>query len=651
MIHFIPRKVTKQPALLFSLAARVVGFAGSQGRGVPVPVRLLIYGLLALLLAAPPASAQFRVVPIQPFRTPNQAPATGRSVNATARTTALRLPFFDDFSTVTNRPDPALWQSDGNVYINNSLPINHPSVNVATFDGLNASGMPYDFAGTNAMGPTDTLTSQPIDLSGYSAADAIFLSFYWERKGLGEQPDATDSLRLQFLNFAGNWQTVWVQTGDTANNNFVQAFIPVTNSTFLHAGFQFRFGSFGRQSGAFDSWHVDYIYMNRGRSAEDRYIKDVACRRAVTPFLKRYTAMPLKQYLANPAAETADTIQTDIVNLFNNFNFTSFRFTVRDQLTGQVFQDYQQPASENIGALSAQAKIAQPQPLPASLAVERVALQSKFDVLTTDDQNPSIPTVNLRRNDTISGVTLLDNYYAFDDGTAEAAVQATQQQARIGMRFVLNKPDVVSGVRINLVPVVTDLTGKTFVISVWGNAQGRPGQALYQKQFTVKYPATRNGFVDFSFDYGVAVTDTFYVGWTQVSSTDILAVGFDKNSTFRNQILLNLGSSWDVSNLEGVPMIRPVIGGLATPPITGLEEPATTTPLRVYPNPNPGVLVWDNAALEQIDVMDLSGRLLMTARPANGQRQLNVTTLADGFYLVRLADGKRTTVQKIIIRK
>ncbi|WP_128544861.1 T9SS type A sorting domain-containing protein [Larkinella soli] len=564
----------------------------------------------------------------------------------------LTLPFFDDFSTVTSRPDPTLWQAGGNVYINNTLPINHPSVNVATFDGLKATGAPYDFTNSNAVGPTDTLTSLPIDLSGYTAADAVFLSFYWERKGLGELPDESDTLRLQFLNNTGVWKTVWKEMGAETNNNFVQTFVAVDRAEFMHAGFRFRFEAFGRLSGPFDSWHLDYIYLNRGRSAGDRFVKDIATRQAVTPYLKRYTAMPLKQYLANPAAETADSVRTDIVNLFNNFNFTTFRFLVRDEVSGRQVQDYQQTLSENIGSLSSQVRRVKPQPLPADFSGKRTVLRYTFDVLTTDDQNPSIPGVNLRRNDSISGVTVLDDYFAYDDGTAETALNVNQRQGRAGMRFILNVPDVVSGARINFVQISNDLTGRPFVLSVYGSNRGRPGNLLYQQSFVLKYPQTRNGFVDFKFDYGVAVKDTFYIGWTQLSEESLLAVGFDKNSPFGNQVFVNLGTSWEPGGVTGAPMFRPIIGGLNTAPITGIEEePAALSALRVFPNPNPGVLTWDHPALRRVEVLDLNGRPLLNVQPTEGQRQLDVGSLGNGFYLVRLSDGKRTVTQKLIISK
>ncbi len=158
--------------------------------------------------------------------------------------------------------------------------------------------------------------------------------------------------------------------------------------------------------------------------------------------------------------------------------------------------------------------------------------------------------------------------------------------------------------------------------------------------------------MEIPFEYSVAVTDTFYVGWTQVSEDYIVAIGFDKNSPFGNQVFEGRGSSWDPNNPGGVPMIRPVMGTGKEAPITGIEDDAeAATQLLVFPNPSSGVLIWKNPAIQQIEILDLNGRLLVNSRPAVGQNQLNVSQLADGFYLVRLSDGKKTVIRKLIIRK
>ena len=582
------------------------------------------------------------------------------TTSAVRAQTPLSLPFFDDFSTTLpgQPPNPARWQPGSGVYVNNTMAINQPTVGVASFDGLNARGLPYVRNNPFVQDYTDTLASQPISLAGLAAADSVYLSFYWQIKGFGELPDAGDSLTLQFLDRAGAWQTVWRVEGGTLNNNFVQTFIPVLNVRYFHAGFAFRFRAYGRASGPFDTWNLDYVYLNRGRSITDKFVKDVAARQSLGPLLKRYTAMPLAQYLVNPTAETADSVSTDINNLFNNFNFTTFRFTVRDEVAGRLVQDTPSPNSVLIASLSSQRKTARPESATGFGTATKVALRYKIDVLTTDDQNPAIPGVNLRQNDTISALAVLDDYYAYDDGTWEYAQQIRQRE-QIAVRFVLNKPDAIAGVRASIVPFTTNQTGQSFVVSVYADRNGRPGAIVFRQSFSVQYPPSRNGFVEFPFNRSVAVKDTFYVGYEQITSSDttLLRLGFDKNSPFGAQIFYSSGgSSWEQNlnsaslNVPGAFMLRPVMGGRQDAVVTATPEPDPVAPLRAYPNPTPGLVRWDEPNLTQLEVLSVGGRLLYALEPGRGIQTLDLSYLPDGLYLLRLVAGSRVAVQKLVVQ-
>jgi hypothetical protein len=591
--------------------------------------------------------AQLHLVPL----VTRVADQSTKSVNA-ARIQAIQLPFFDDFSTATStHPDSQLWKPGSGVYINNTLTTSHPSINVATFDGLDAAGVPYNFTNEQAQGDSDTLVSQPISLSGLRPADSLYISFYWQAKGLGELPDRADTLRLEFLSNTGDWIAVWKQAGGAFDSLFRQTFIPIIAPAYLHDNFQFRFRAYGRLSGAFDTWHLDYIYLNKGRSLNDRFIKDIAVRQPLTSLLKRYTAMPFKHYFANPAAATADSVRTDIVNLFNNFNFTSYTFTIFDEVGKKEVQRYQQPVSSIIAARQTQLKSVAVQPLAQPASGTRMRLRYKFDLLTTDDQNPTIPTVNLRRNDTISAYTELADYYAYDDGSAEFGIRMNQRLGRTALRFVTNQPDTLGGVRMALVPFRKNIDGQGFTIQVYSHRNGRPDQVLYQKSVPVRYGANRNDFIEYEFDNGVAVADTFYVGWLQISE-DALAVGFDRNSSLgTSQLFSNLSTEWtDNTEIKGSVMIRPFFGGKTSGVITG-PEPSPTLVLSVFPNPTDGLIRWESKSVRQIEIFSLQGIPVRTIVPEEGQREASLRELSDGLYVLRISDGLRAVTQKILLKK
>lgn len=598
------------------------------------------------------AQAQLIGFPVSPSHTVTNA--------KNARGQAVSLPFFDDFSQTANgSPTPLLWLPGGGTYVNNTNTLNHPSVNVVTFDGSNTAGQPYNLVNQNAQGNSDTLTSQPINLAGITAVDSVYLSFYWESRGLGEFPDADDSLRVQFLNDKGVWQTIWKKAGGVPDPNFNYVQLPVRSGSYFHANFQFRFQAFARQSGQFDSWHIDYVYLDKNRRL-NRYIQDVAVSLPVSSFLKRYTAMPLKQYMARPAAETADSVSTRINNLHNIFNSTAFSYTLKDALTGKTLQTILRDNSVFIDQFGSQTKSVKPLPINVDTnVIQRLSLINRFQILTTDDRNPSIPGIDLRRNDSISGITVLDNYYAYDDGTAEYAVYMNRTLGRTAVRYFLNKPDVVSAVRINIVPILKDLTGQSITVQVWSNKDGRPGTILQQKSFKVEYAAARNGFIEFPFDYGVAVRDTFYVGWLQIGQ-DGIAIGLDRNTQHQDQIFVNLGQEWvpyttfqndpNLAYFQGSLQIRPVMGGKALPPVTSVE-PEKTIAWEVYPNPSNGLLHWNSDEVSRIDVFHLSGALVRQQAVQRGDKTLDLSELPNGLYLVRLSNEEKTVVKKILLQR
>jgi len=618
----------------------------------------------SLVLISQLAQAQFVGFPVGPDF--SDAPQKN------ARTAAVSLPFFDDFSLSSNgRLDPALWQLGGGTYVNNTLTVNHPTLNIATFDGTDAAGKPYNFTSQSAYGATDTLTSQPIDLRGLVPADSVFLSFYWQMRGLGELPDAEDSLQLQFRTAQGVWQTIWKQAGGIPNLNFNYVYLALSNSTYFHDAFQFRFRAFGRQAGRFDTWHIDYVYLNKKRTTADRFVRDVACRLPVSSFLKRYSAMPLKQYLAQPAAETADSVYTDITNLNGNFrndgggfNNISFTYTLANAQTGGTIQTINNGTAVLIPPLSSQIKSVKPQPLLLPDTTRRVLLTSKFSMLTTDNDIPrnetstSIAGIDLRRNDTISGVTVLDNYYAYDDGSSEYAVYLNRPLGRAAVRYVLNRPDSVSAIRINLVPILKDLTDQFITVQVWSNKNGRPNALLGQKSARVQYAANRNDFVEFPLDFGVAVSDTFYVGWLQIGQESV-AVGLDRNNRREEQIYVNLGQDWQpytnsrndptLAFFNGSLLVRPVLGGKRTPPVTSVATQEMPD-WRVYPNPTSGLVRWDTDDIKQVELWS-SGGALVRQWGQISEKQINLADFPNGLYLLRLSNEKKSLVKKILLQK
>jgi hypothetical protein len=605
--------------------------------------KTVIYIWILLFCQCPVLFAQLRLVPIDhsDYEVKEQV-----SFQGNLRTEVLNLPFFDDFSTSRNSgPDTKYWLPGSGVYINNSLSSSHPSRNIATFDGLNATGVPYNLNNQLGQGFTDTLTSQPLNLAGKAAGDSVYLSFYWGAKGLGELPDSSDFFSLEFFDRNNQWVTVWQQTGYEVDTLFKQQFVAITNAAYLHGAFQFRFRSFGRNSGAYDTWHLDYVYLNTKRSRRQPYIFDVATRKAISPLLKKYTSMPLRQYLVNPAAALSDSVRTDIVNHFNNFNILTSTFTLTDAKTGKEYQRNVQRSIyvESLKSKSLSVKLARS---AISAPGDTVNLITRFFITTTD----TIPNVNLKNNDTIVSRVALTDYFAFDDGSAEYGIQVNQKLGRVAVRYTLAKPDTIGGVRLGIIPFNKDIAGQNFTIQFLSSANGKPDKILAQRSVAASYANRRDGFIDYRLSAPVAVPDTFYVGWQQINEQP-LTVGFDRNSTLgKDQIFYNLGTEWaQEHSLNGSIMIRPYLGEKAQGIITGNEE--VNRENWFFPNPNKGVIRWNAKNIRQIEVYSIGGQLMRTIQPVAGQQSEELTELKDGIYILKGYDGKRSFAQKVLIFK
>ena len=150
----------------------------------------------------------------------------------------LTLPFIDDFSKRGIYPFDSLWL-DSNVFINSNygdLPI---TIGVATFDGLNKNGYPYNPSASQDS-VADLLTSRPIDLAVLTGDTSVWLSFFYQPQGLGDVPETKDSLVLQLRDTGGVWNNVWALKGNS-DTAFKRANIHLLDNKYFYKGFQFRF--------------------------------------------------------------------------------------------------------------------------------------------------------------------------------------------------------------------------------------------------------------------------------------------------------------------------------------------------------------------------------------------------------------------------
>lgn len=628
--------------------------------------------LFIVLLSALVAEAQLVEYPLPSASRTRSKPPAGR----TQVVDPTFLPFFDDFSANDTLLRDSLWLYGQSVLLNNGMGIRPPSKNVVTFDGVDSLGQPY--AKNNdvlAKGIADRLTSQPIrmDLVNQADRNTVYFSFFYQLRGRGEPPDPGDQLILSFKAQDGTWENVVVlETSSTMPTDvFQQVIIPVSDDRFFHDAFQFRFSNYARLSGPFDTWNVDYVYLNRFRDASDIYYPDRTISSQFTSLFVDYYSMPIEHFLKNRAGNL-DYPSLELYNLkavdsvtgeahkqplkFNtlatidtriNGTITSVRMTL-DTLSDPGVLPGLQFRTLTLNTLPDSSQFS----LDADSIHIRIelAVNTKDNVLSSDDgdYNPQkYRPIDFRYSDTLSVAYVLSSYYAYDDGTAEYGAGLNQAGTYFAYQFNsrIDSVDTVTYVDIYF-PEFGDNTNQSLVLQV-RKSLGDISVPPLLEQLIVVERTTKNRFVRYPLIKPVLVSGSFYVGWKQISNNSI-PVGLDKNTDNGSRIYYNTNGNWVQNTLvKGSMMVRPGFGKGDGSVITGLEVPVPTP--AIYPNPSQGIFTLD-VAVDALEIYGLTGQHADHQwAVADKSTSIVFAPGTAGLFLIRFLSGGRRYTQKVMV--
>ncbi len=579
--------------------------------------------------------------------------ATRPLLKGAAADEPIQLPFIDDFSKDSLFPSTDRW-SDMVAFINNTFSVRQPSLGVATLDCLDERGLLYEGA-SQLVFAADSLTSLTINLE-YPPSDSIWLSFMYEAGGIADMPESDDSLTLSFwAPGEEKWYSIWHAAGGPTDG-FRRVMIPVKHSRFLMNGFRFRFKNYASlagvvtepsQAGNADQWNIDHVFLNKGRRYNDTVLHDVALTLPQRSLLKEYEAMPWRHFKQAYLSAMSPTIPINYRNNDTIVRNVTRQVSIKNIVTGAVVRNFNAGAS-NASPLS---DVRYDAPLLYTYASDATD-SALFEVtvsLITDDFDP-------KRNDTIRFTQHFTDYFAIDDGTAEAGYGINGQGSRNAMaalRFRSFIADSVTAINICFNDAYNNQNQRGFEIMVWADDNGQPGVLLGSTEGPVADPGTDlNGFVTYTFDTPVRVTDYFWVGWRQDAEVFINA-GLDLNTLPAGRQYFMLSGVWQTSMAPGTIMMRPVMKGSGTP--TSSDRGTHINDLfYLFPNPSSGevTLVPSDGAPDDfiIDVVSSSGAVVMsldrTDRPDLGR-------LPSGNYmlLIRTRDGRPISLLRVIIVK
>lgn len=624
--------------------------------------RILLTSLIILVLA-PKLFAQLEVRPVPIYHQKVQTYPNARTAAVVAELDTISLPFWDDFSFSEPDVDSTLWQNGIGVFINPAIGINQPTINVATFDGINSVGRPYN-SESDFVAPTDSLLSHAIDLSGVplDKRSTVYLSFFWQMQGLGELPDETDSLRLEFFDRNGEWIKQWSITGleENISQDFQKVYIPITASEYFHAGFRFKFQSYGKTTGAFDSWHLDYIYLNQDRNTSNESIFDHAIATEPVSLFNTYTQIPYSQLFAFP--DTIFTPVTVVLSSFeNNIQPVEYNYIIKDEWASNIIYTENSTINPltNFGRGTIETAAIDKSIFNAN--TDSLYISMEFQFISGDKyfiksiNNGGADTTflvddffNFRLNDTIRQDFLIHDVLAYDDGSAEFSAGINQSNGELAIQFVIAEQDSITDIDIYfplIKPVVSE--GEQMNLSIFSDLSGEIGTLLAKQNFTLSPSDSINKFTRYSFEVPVVVSDTFYIGFQQFKD-DYIGIGLDKTNNQGSKIFVNTQGDWERNiKVEGSLMMRPIFGKTDYDPnaVVGIEESENKN-LYIYPNPAKD-LIYVQGDFDELQMISISGQII-NFRIQNST--INSSSIPDGIYILKATIKNQVQTQKIIIR-
>ncbi|WP_258097721.1 T9SS type A sorting domain-containing protein [Marinoscillum pacificum] len=614
----------------------------------------LTFSIIALLFYAQ-LFAQFELKPVKQKK---------HLLTNTERT--LQLPFWDDFSQSGDSPDTLLWLHGENIYVNATIGQNAPTYKTATFDGLNSIGNAYNKDSEfNTAG--DSLVSQLIDLSQIVSDkwNTVYFSFYWQAGGFGELPDENDSLTVFFRAVSDNpdlaydWDLVFSQSGGTSNETFEQVLIPLDSSDYFHDAFQFKFVSYSSQRGPFDTWNVDYIYLNENRDENDFGERDGALTGSPSLLFAPYYELPSSVFYANPSQYLSNQM-VQLKNLATDRTTnSSYSYLLQDLTANIDYGTYSGSAETGVLEFEEITDINIPEFTslvisPIEEPEDSTVIESTFiytyrepdqiDVLYETDRNGNIVLTDISKyvNDTIRSRYNLHNYYAYDDGSAEFALAINAKEGMVAVKYGLGEADILTHVDIFIPSIAPDNVGKSLDILVWRDLTD--DGILARKSIIVSEPSGINEFTRVQLSAPVAVNDTIYVGYEQIVE-DYLGIGFDRSNTNAGQyIYSNVSGDWEQNTqFEGALMIRPVFAYDSAYQLSA--KPKLESPI-VYPNPSNGIISI-SGKYNYVQLYNLAGELIFEEQKSE-YHQLPI--VKDGIYLLRIANDNNISTQKLRIQ-
>lgn len=451
------------------------------------------------------------------------------------------------------------------------------------------------------------------------------------------------------------WTRIWGAPGDSLESFadqkgswFDRVMIPVADSLWFRDDFQFRFRNYGSLAAInswksnTDHWNIDNVRLDRNRSWADTTIRDVTFAGNPPSFIGRYRSMPYFQYSYKASQFMADSVEVNIANLDSaaheceySYYFIDDNDTIFEYEGGvaPVFPFFNNGYSDYTPFSKPPVKVYFPTN-PGS--TDSVAF--KISHMIRDTETGAL-------GDTMEFVQIFANYFAYDDGTAEAGYGLAGTGAQLAYRFELVFPDTLRAIRFYFNKVQNQYNEQLFDIAVWNDNNGVPGTIrLLEENILPEFDTGINNiYTHHLSNDSMVFNGKIYIGWIQ-NSTQNLNIGYDRNNNAGEHIFYNVDGTWINSSYSGSLMMRPVFGNRLLPPEPP-QQSSSLKSLEIFPNP-PGLSGELHLRLpDELDrpdiipqletrIYNLMGQLIRAGRY---EEILDVSFLEEGLYLITVS--------------
>ena len=548
----------------------------------------------------------------------------------------ILIPFWDDFSG-NDSIENNIWSVYESLSVKDYYNINAPSLNVIEFDGLNKDGIPYNYE--NGYGVSDILESDKINLNNFNLQDSLYLSFYWNYNINGELPDNEDSLKVEFLDKNNVWKTVWVKNGGNENHSDLFSFESILISPdYLHQNFMFKLYNKGNTEGPFDSWLVDYFYLDKNRSKYDSLSLDRTISYKGFKVLNNHISVPFNHL--SYADSYADSIVFSINNLDNQIQPINYSFEAYiKEFDLSFIYSQNKELSPILGGNESRNIINNPIKLSDfKLGKDSIEVDFSFYIESGDS---TYLNKNLILNDTTNFQIKFSDFYSYDDGKAEYAAGLNQKNSELVLEHFTFTSDTLTHIQILFPETIENTYTQNIELVIYKKIDNESTK-LRSQNVGISYD--NNNFNTYKLDNPLIVEDTFYIGFKQFES-NFLSVGLDKNNNTSDKIFYKIDNQWEQNDIiKGSLMIRPIFKN-SDLVISGINEKTQPKSIIIFPNPSNGIF-YLSKKVEKLKVLDSRGSILLSDENTD---EINLSKSYKGIYYLIIMDEKNQITKKLII--